>query len=200
MTQRHVIYCAHHVKDTVNYGCISSMVFYPFNRYVGQPLMLGNPNGKITLVNTNANKGGHVLVNLAKRHPEWQFLGITQGYGHQITCDLPNVEYRPGSDDLREVLKDTSVLIMPSEREGMPTLGLEAMSLGLPIAPANIPAFRELGIARSGKFDEVIEYTLADYYRIREQNVELINKIESERNYQELRTFVEYIFDTADRI
>ena len=166
----HVLYCGYNVKRVCNYGCKSDHVFWPINRYEGAEPLPPNPSGKITLVNCNANKGGRHLIKFAEDNPDLQFLGITEGYGHQITKKLPNLEYRAGNIDLREVLKDTSILIMPSEKEGLPTLALEAMSLGIPVFGSDIPAFDEIG-ATSAPIKRMIAYVRAmlpayNYFRV----------------------------------
>lgn len=139
-----VIYCARHVAQSVRYRCLDSAVLWPFNRYVDATPLPANPGGKITLVNCNHNKGGHTLAGIAKVMQDRQFLGIESGYGRQIRYTLQNIEYREGSYDLREVLKDTSIVIMPSDREGLPTLALECASLGVPVLMSIIPAAAEL--------------------------------------------------------
>jgi len=88
----------------------------------------------VTLINLNENKGGHILIELAKRMPEVQFLGVEGGYYHQIKdTTLPNLTYRPQTTDIRKVLKDTKVLIIPSEYESWGQVGIEAAACGIPV-------------------------------------------------------------------
>jgi glycosyltransferase involved in cell wall biosynthesis len=169
LSENRVVYCAKHVAETVNYACKDSFVFWPFNRYAGTEKLPPNPTGKITMVNCNPNKGGHYLQYCAKKLPQYQFLGIHGGYGHQITGKADNLEYRQGGPDLRELLKDTSILIMPSEKEGMPTLALECLALGVPVIGAAIPAFVELGLRSTCKmqkdyFLQDIEHAMKNYF------------------------------------
>ena len=163
-----VIYCAQHVADNVRYSCLQSAVLWPFNRYDGTTTPLPeNSTGKITLINCNRNKGGHILADLARAIPGMQFLGITSGYGHQIKCDLPNVEYREGNMNLQELLADTSIVIMPSEKEGLPTLALECASLGVPLLMADIDAARELQCWRAAIRHFEKELRSLDYWEQR---------------------------------
>jgi len=143
-----VIYCAHHVAEKVNYECQKSMVYYPPNRYAGSEPITGGD--KYTLVNCNRNKGGLKLIEYAKQYPQKRFVGVLAGYGNQIQAMLPNLEYRAANIDLNAILYDCKALLMPSDTEGMPTIALEALSLGLPVYGSDIAAFRELGLKYIG--------------------------------------------------
>ena len=46
-------------------------------------------------------------------------------------------------DDIRPYLLNSVSLVLPSYREGMPTVTLEAMALGIPVVVSNIPSCRE---------------------------------------------------------
>lgn len=87
----------------------------------------------ITLVNCNENKGGHVLVELAKALPQYQFLGVKGGYGEQITADLPNLTYYENGMNIKSVLKDTAILIQPSSFETFGQAVFEAMCCAIPV-------------------------------------------------------------------
>ena len=41
-------------------------------------------NDVVTLINCNQNKGGEILIEIAKKMPDVQFLGIRGGYSNQI--------------------------------------------------------------------------------------------------------------------
>lgn len=51
---------------------------------------------------------------------------------------------RPRQDDVFEVLRKTDLLLVPSRREGMPNVVLEAMSLGVPVIATDVGAVRRL--------------------------------------------------------
>jgi len=185
-----VIYCANHVKSVCEYECIEDYVLWPFNRYMGAEPLPPCPNGKVTLVNCNANKGGRFLGELAKQLPEVQFLGVHSGYKPQISCDAPNIEYRTGSIDLREVFKDTSLFIMPSEKEGLPTIALEALSLGIPVLMNNIPAAHEMGVISAGykQFATAIRAMLDKYNDMRTFSLNLA-EIHAQKHTQQIGAF-----------
>ena len=46
--------------------------------------------------------------------------------------------------DLRELYRNADVFVLPSEREGMPLVLLEALAMGLPIVATDVPGNREL--------------------------------------------------------
>jgi glycosyltransferase involved in cell wall biosynthesis len=119
------------------------MVLYPWSRYHGEK----KPKSKeknLTLVNCNANKGGPVIPALARLLPTERFTCVKGSYGQQFVYPLKNVEYLENEDELLRVYGDTSVLLLPSAAEGFPTVALEAMSLGIPVAAFPIDAMKEM--------------------------------------------------------
>lgn len=170
-----VIYCANHVRNKINYKCKKDYVLWPFNRYEDSDPLPPCPKGKVTIINCNANKGGRFLGELAKQLPEVEFLGIHSGYKPQIVCNEPNIEYRSGELDLKQVLKDTSLFIMPSEKEGLPTIALEAQSLGVPLLMNDIPAANELRAVKAtfSRFAGAIKSILNNYEDSREYSLNL---------------------------
>jgi glycosyltransferase involved in cell wall biosynthesis len=89
----------------------------------------------ITLVNANENKGVHQFLELARRLPQRKFLGILPYYGNiRIpTSPPPNIRWISFADDIREVLKETRILLMPSYYESYGRIGMEAMLNGIPV-------------------------------------------------------------------
>jgi len=182
-----VVYCAKHVADICQYKCKDSRVFWPMNRYAEVTPLSLNPDGAITLVNCNPNKGGRLLPYFARHLPQHKFLGAHGGYGYQHREEVPNLRYINGTISLSNMLSYTSILIMPSEKEGLPTLAMEAMALGVPVVGSAIPAFVELGLRKNliktkDYFLHDIEYTMQNYFEIREKQLSLINEIEAKRD------------------
>lgn len=128
----HVLYNSEYVKSVVHPEWDKpNMVLTPPIDYRN---FKRTTNGKyITLVNCNENKGGHVLVELAKALPQYSFLGVKGGYGEQITEDLPNLTYYGNGMNIKSVLKDTAILIQPSSFETFGQAVFEAMCCGIPV-------------------------------------------------------------------
>jgi glycosyltransferase involved in cell wall biosynthesis len=100
--------------------------------------------GYITLSNVNENKGGQLLIQLAKAMPECEFLGIKGGYRKQITdTSLPNLRYIEHTTQIKDVYAQTWVLIMPSKEETWGRTAVEAMSSGIPIIVSPTPGLKE---------------------------------------------------------
>jgi D-inositol-3-phosphate glycosyltransferase len=59
---------------------------------------------------------------------------------------LKNVLFRGRADgaELRDLYRSADVFVLPSEREGMPLVLLEALAMGLPIVATDIPGNRDL--------------------------------------------------------
>lgn len=98
----------------------------------------------ITLVNHNEAKGGKILIEIAKRMPEKQFMAVHGGYYDQIKDEsVPNIKYVPMVEDIREVLDQTRIMIAPSEYESYGQAQVEALCSGIPVIATDLPGFRE---------------------------------------------------------
>jgi glycosyltransferase involved in cell wall biosynthesis len=88
----------------------------------------------ITLVNANQNKGVAQFIDMAKRMPDRQFLGVIPYYGELTLPPAPNnIEWIPFDDDIRTILKRTRVLVVPSYYESFGRIAFEAMYNGIPV-------------------------------------------------------------------
>lgn len=88
----------------------------------------------ITLVNANLNKGVHQFIDIAKKMPDRKFLGVLPYYGElRIPPSPGNVEWVPFTDDIREVLKRTRILLVPSYYESFGRIAVEAMLNRIPV-------------------------------------------------------------------
>jgi glycosyltransferase involved in cell wall biosynthesis len=91
-------------------------------------------NSTVCLINCNRNKGGDVLVQLAKTMPNTQFLGVKGAYSKQIVEEgLPNLTYMETQEDITTVIPKIGILIMPSHHETWGRTAVEAMAAGIPV-------------------------------------------------------------------
>jgi len=98
----------------------------------------------VTLSNVNDNKGGNVLIALAKACPELEFQGVLGGYYEQIReKGLPNLHYVQHTDTIKDVYAETWVQIMPSKEETWGRTAVEAMSSGIPVIVSPTPGLKE---------------------------------------------------------
>jgi hypothetical protein len=90
---------------------------------------------KITLINANQNKGTHVLYEIARRMPTRNFLGVLPYYGERTLPASPpqNIEWVKFDDDIRNILRQTRILLMPSYYESYGRVAVEAMINGIPV-------------------------------------------------------------------
>lgn len=89
---------------------------------------------------------------IRKVHPQAQFLlvgPLEQGFD-SIAPSLLNewvkdgiVDYRGALDDIRSVMSEATVYVLPSYREGTPRTVLEAMAMGRAIVTTDAPGCRE---------------------------------------------------------
>jgi len=94
----------------------------------------------ITLVNANINKGLKQFVAIADAMPDRKFLGVTAYYGgyadQKESPPVPihdNIKWVLFDDDVRNILKQTRILLMPSYYESYGRIGVEAMYNGIPV-------------------------------------------------------------------
>ena len=97
----------------------------------------------ITLLNCNKNKGGDVLVKLAKMMPEYNFLGVHGAYMKQVKGTAPNLTYMQTQDDPTTVYAKSIAVIMPSKAESWGRVALEGMASGIPVIVGDTPGLRE---------------------------------------------------------
>jgi glycosyltransferase involved in cell wall biosynthesis len=88
----------------------------------------------ITLVNANQNKGVTQFIAMARQMPDRKFLAVIPYYGELSVPPAPsNIEWIPFDDDIRNVLKRTRILVMPSYYESFGRIAVEAMYNGIPV-------------------------------------------------------------------
>jgi glycosyltransferase involved in cell wall biosynthesis len=94
----------------------------------------------ITLVNANHNKGVHQFVAIADSMPDHKFLAVRPYYGALADVTVPapvpkgtNITWVEFSTDVRDILKQTRILLMPSEYESFGRICFEAMYNGIPV-------------------------------------------------------------------
>jgi glycosyltransferase involved in cell wall biosynthesis len=98
----------------------------------------------ITLINHNENKGGKILIEIAKRMPNHKFLAVQGGYYLQITdAKVLNIKYVGITEDIRKYLAMTKLLIAPSEYDSYGMAQVEALCCNIPVIASDIAGFRE---------------------------------------------------------
>ena len=89
----------------------------------------------ITLINANQNKGVHQFIDMARRMPNRKFLGVLPYYGERTLPGIPpqNIEWIKFDDDIRNILRRTRILLVPSYYESFGRVAVEAMINGIPV-------------------------------------------------------------------
>ena len=88
----------------------------------------------ITLINANMLKGLPMFLELANKFPDRKFLGVRPYYSQiKVPENLPNIEWIDLQDDIRNVLRRTRILLVPSLYESWGRVAFEAMYNGIPV-------------------------------------------------------------------
>lgn len=164
----------------------------------------------VTLINCNENKGGKILVELAKRLPKIKFLGVLGSYGEQIIDDTyKNLKYVAQTPDIHLIYGKSNIILMPSDYESYGRVALEAAINRLPVICTPTDGLKEcLGAAglyfdrndidgMAKKIEELMtDEILYDFH----QNI-MRNLAEERLKYQdqELDAFYTFILDKAKR-
>lgn len=192
-----ILYCGEAVRQTLQMKCRKSFVLNPINRYkVNYECHLYEPDGPWVLINCNQNKGGALLIQLARLCPRVQFLGILGAYGSQIKEDLPNLLYKESRAEMRTVYGVVACVLSLSEKEGFPTVILEAMGLGVPVIGLNRAAgfvdVRGYGYNNINEIANVINgMTNERLWELSNESIARAKEIEDRRDYEGLRKFIE---------
>lgn len=146
-----LVYNSEWVKDALNYKQ-DGIVLNPPVDY--REYAKVKPGSKVTLINHNENKGGQILIEIAKRLPDVQFLAVEGGYYDQIKDEsVPNITYIAQQKDIRKALSETKILIVPSEYESWGQVAIEAAACGIPVIASDTPGLRS-SLADAGIFCE----------------------------------------------
>jgi len=132
-------------------------------------------NDYATLINVNKNKGGELLIALAKKIPEQKFMGVKGSYGHQIfDHKVKNIHYLENTPNIKDVYKRTKILLMPSSYESYGRTAIEAGASGIPVVCTPTIGLRE-ALGDAGIY--------CDRNNLKEW-VDAIAKLRNEKNYK----------------
>jgi glycosyltransferase involved in cell wall biosynthesis len=111
----------------------------------------------------NAQKGQEYIIEVARRmkesHPEFQFLlvggGDDEAMLRGLAGDLPNIIFEGWSDRVGDYLAAFDLFILPSNKEGIGGILLDAMDRALPIIASRVGGLPE--IVKDGENGILIE-------------------------------------------
>jgi glycosyltransferase involved in cell wall biosynthesis len=164
----------------------------------------------VTLINCNENKGGRILIELAKRLPKIKFLGVLGSYGEQIIDDtLPNLKYVEQTSEVHLIYGKSNIILVPSDYESYGRVGLEAAINRLPVICTPTDGLKEcLGAAGlyfdrndfDGMAKKITELMSDEILYDFHQNIMRVLAEERIRyQTQELENFYNFIADKAKR-
>ena len=100
----------------------------------------------------NAQKGQEYIIEVARRlqssHPGFQFLlvggGDDEAMLRELAADLPNVAFAGWVDNVGDYLAAFDLFILPSNKEGIGGILLDAMDRALPIVASRVGGLPEI--------------------------------------------------------
>jgi glycosyltransferase involved in cell wall biosynthesis len=135
-----VIYNAEWVKNKLNHQWPSFVFPPPVDSWYKCE---DKGRNYITLINLNDNKGANYFYSLAKKLPQYQFLGVKGSYDGQIIQNLPNVTIWNNTPDIRKIYEVSKIMLMPSHYESWGKVASEAMLNGIPVIANPTPGLSE---------------------------------------------------------
>jgi glycosyltransferase involved in cell wall biosynthesis len=149
--KQYVVYNSNWVRGELNYSHEGVVLYPPCPKQAYQINHDPISNEYITLMNLNENKGGLILLKLAKEMPARKFLAVTGSYddgGLQPAIiaalkELPNVKVVEHSPDVKSIYAQTRILLVPSRYESWGRVATEAMINGIPVIACPTPGLRE---------------------------------------------------------
>ena len=203
------VYNTHWVKDAIQ---LPGIVVHPpleFDRH-----HVDETGDAVTLINLQDNKGVNLFYDLADRYRlrGKRFLGVVGTHGEQ---KLPghhgslhglmngNVEVFDTRQDMREVWRETRVVLMPSGYESYGMVAAEACASGIPViahpTPGLVECLDSAGIFidrdDTDKYEQALRLLLTDENHYQERSaLALLRARELQaQSQQELSTFVDNI-------
>lgn len=103
------------------------------------------PHNAIALLNINANKGANTFWQLARRCRARSFLAVRGAYEVQsVPTPTPrNVAVQETQADVRDIYRQTRIVLMPSEYESWGRVAMEAAVNGIPTICHPTPGLQE---------------------------------------------------------
>lgn len=194
-----VIFTTNHIKESYNYTG-KSIVMHPPVFPSQHTTTRGN---HITIVGMTEHKGVRTAIKLSKLHPELQFMGVKSGWGrfNQIPYRSKNFTIMQQVEDMREVWRETSIVIAPSKSEQYGKASLEAMASGIPVIAYGCPGARE-ALGSGALFvdtldieawDNALKHIIENYGTYSEKSYKQSLVIDSNKELDELVTAIEWI-------
>lgn len=117
----------------------------------------------VTMVNLTDFKGAPMFYELAAKNPSVRFIGVKSTYGKQLVApNLPNLDIWEPLEDIRDLYRETRVLLMPSQRETWGRVAVEAACSGIPSICSTTPGLLETGVAAVNiDYDDVEKWNKA---------------------------------------
>jgi len=198
-----LVYNSEFVKNNLDYNHKGILVKPPVDYREYEKV---KPKGEyITLVNLNENKGGEQFIQIAKRLPQYKFLGVEGGYYEQIKdTKVRNIKYVGQQKDMKAIYASSRLVLMLSEYESYGQVAVEAISCGVPVISTPTLGLKEsLGmngifIARDdidswvNKIVELMDnqekwFEESEKARLRAKDLDPLKQL------KELNNFVEYV-------
>ena len=138
----YLIYNSNWLKEYYSLFGFQGFVLYP--PVFWRDYIVNTNREYVVLINCNSNKGGEVLIEIAKKMPDIKFMGVKGAYSKQHTSpNTPNLIYVPQTSYIKSIYEQTDILLMPSKEESWGRTAIEAMSSGIPVIAHPTPGLLE---------------------------------------------------------
>jgi glycosyltransferase involved in cell wall biosynthesis len=144
---QYVIYNSEVAKEKLQYNHESIVLHPPVDYRFYDTEANTIENEFVTLINLDYNKGGQILAEIAKRMPKHKFLAVKGSYSAdergQYLNQPSNVKIVENTSNIREIYKQSRIVLMPSKFESWGRVATEAMCSGIPVISSGTEGLRE---------------------------------------------------------
>jgi glycosyltransferase involved in cell wall biosynthesis len=154
----------------------------------------------VTLINANILKGLPLFIELATRMPNIKFMGVRPYYNKiRVPENIPNIKWIDAQDDIRDIMKKTRILLVPSLYESWGRVAFEAMYNGIPVLHSKpMDGTNPANTRESGSTEGMCEWIAGSQLMLDNRNVtEWIRAINNLADADEYAKYSKQAYDTA---
>ena len=123
----HIVYNSNWIKVFFNLN-LPSLILNPPIDFTKIPIE--SSRKYVTMISTTIDKGGLVFIEIAKKMPNVQFLGIGESSLEHLSSNINHISY---TNNISEIYAQSDIILMPSLSESWGMVAGESIASGIPV-------------------------------------------------------------------